>query len=288
MTVASSIFAQPLLPPLAAGDFDRAARLLQQRTGIMLGAHKREMAERHLGMQARDAGMASVSAYLDLLAMNAEAPVWQIFINAFTINHTAFFREPHHFEVLKTFVAKRARPLAIWSAACSTGEEAWSIAMSLRESLPNAIASMQLLATDIDTDVLAHARSGIYTMDRARSIPEPLLKKYFHRGVGARSGMVRIKDSLREGVSFTSLNLLSPSWPLDDGPFDVIFCRNTLIYFDKQAQSSILERMARVMKPGGLLIAGHSENLTYLTSAFRLLGQTVYEFAPGVMARARA
>lgn len=279
MTLVESIFSLPVLPDIAADDFPKAAGMLQRRAGIVLGNHKRDMAERTLALRAKALGITTVAAYLQHLAQNSDVSEWQEFINAFTINHTAFFREEHHFEILARFAKSRPRPLHIWSAACSTGEEPYSIAIQLREILGNPDHQLKIVATDIDTDAIAVAQTGIYTLDRVKTVPDAQLRKYFQRGTGTRAGMARIKPVIREMVSFAALNLLDPTWPFNE-KFDVIFCRNTLIYFDKPTQTRILERFARALKPGGLLFAGHSENLTYLTNSFRLLGQTVYELTP--------
>lgn len=280
MNSLGSLFSLPELPEIGGDDFARASRMLKRRAGIVLGVHKQEMVERALGVRANELGVATVSQYLNQLEQHADTPEWQEFINAFTINHTAFFRERHHFDILARFVATRARPLSIWSAACSTGEEPYSIAMHLRDTLPNSDYQVNVLATDIDTQAIAVAKAGVYAIDRASPLSEVQLKKHFQRGTGSREGMVRVKTPVRNMVEFDSLNLLDPVWPLDTR-FDVVFCRNMLIYFDKSTQTEVLERFSRVMKPGGLLFAGHSENLTYLTNTWRLKGQTVYEVNPG-------
>lgn len=266
----------PALPEVGQNDFERAAKLLHARAGIVLGAHKREMAERTLGLRARHAGVSSVREFLDHLERNAESPHWEAFINAFTINHTAFFREQHHFDILAKFIRTRKKPIDVWCCASSTGEEPYSIAITLREALADPDNSVSILATDIDTQAVERAAQGVYSLDRVKPVPEALLRKYFMRGTGAKSGMVRVKPVLRNMIQFNTLNLLDPGWPAGGQKYDVIFCRNTMIYFDKPTQTRILERFAAALKPGGLLFAGHSENFTYLTKAFKLQGQTVY------------
>ena len=274
-----SVFALPELLPSNTEDFTRAARLLQARAGIVLGPHKRESASRTLSLRARSVGCASIAAYLDQLEQSSASPEWEGFINAFTINHTAFFREQHHFPILADFARQRRKPFHVWCCAASTGEEPYSIAMTLREAgVANAGGQPPVLATDIDTRALERAEQGVYSLERVQPVPEAYLKKYFQRGTGGKVGMVRVKPALRSLVDFQVLNLLSPQWP-SERRFDVIFCRNTMIYFDKQTQTRILERFALLMKPGGLLFAGHSENFTYLSNAFRLQGQTVYVVA---------
>lgn len=256
-------------------DFAQAARLLSDRTGILLGNHKEDMTARVLDAQARKTGHESISTYLAYLRHNPQAPVWQSFINAFTVNHTAFFRERHHFDILADFVKQRPGPVHVWCCAASTGEEPYTIAMTLLEAFKGAASRVSVLATDIDSKAIAQAERGVYTEDRIKAVPEAMLRQYFQRGKGSNEGLARVKPVLRECVQFHTLNLVEPSWPIDQ-KFDAIFCRNTMIYFDKKTQTRILERFVPLLKKDGLLFAGHSENFTYLTQAFRLLGQTVY------------
>lgn len=269
-----SVFTMPAGARLAPDDFQRAAQLLLRRTGIVLPLHKKEMAERRLSIQADHAGLDEVRALLGMLECDAQSPQWVAFINAFTINHTAFFREAHHFEVLAQFARSRRQSLKVWTCACSTGEEAYSIAMTLRECGSALGSGVCVQATDIDTNAVRQAEQGIYRLDRLTPVPSAYVHKYFQRGVGSREGFARTKPALRELIEFNTLNLLSPSWP--QTRFDAIFCRNTMIYFDKSTQARLLERFARVLKPGGLLFVGHSENMTHLTTMFRLQGKTVY------------
>ncbi len=265
----------PVLAEVGQHDFERSARVLRARAGIVIGSHKLEMAARTLGLRAKGLGLTTVKEYLDHLEHNPHSPEWEAFVNAFTINHTAFFREQHHFEILAEFAKARRKPFSVWCAAASTGEEPYTIAMTLRESCLQPDVGVSIYATDIDTRAIERAKQGVYSMERVQPVPEEYLKKYFQRGTGKQTGMVRVKDSLRDMIEFDTLNLLAPSWPTDR-KFDAIFCRNTMIYFDKPTQTRVLERFAPTLKPGGLLFAGHSENFTYLTKAFRLQGQTVY------------
>lgn len=275
MHIATPFFSTPALSEVQPDDFPRAALVLHKRAGILLGTHKRDMVERTLGLRAQSVGMGTVRQYLDYLEHNPQSPEWEVYVNAFTINHTAFFREQHHFDILASFVKTRKKPLAIWCAAASTGEEPFSIAMVLHESCVQASQGVSVIATDIDTKAIERAREGVYSLERVKPVPEDYLKKYFQRGTGQRAGMVRAKDVVRDIIHFDVLNLLSPTWHSGQ-KFDAIFCRNTMIYFDKPTQTRLLERFAQVLKPGGLLFAGHSENFTYLTKALRLQGQTVY------------
>ncbi|HEU0229197.1 MAG TPA: CheR family methyltransferase [Burkholderiaceae bacterium] len=264
------------LPEAGDDDITLSTRLLKARAGLVLGAHKRDMIGRVLGLRARDLGVGTVTDYLTSLQRGGESTEWEHFVNAFTINHTAFFREQHHFDSLTKFARACKTPISVWSCAASTGEEAYSIAMTLREAQPATDLRQAVWATDIDTQAIARARAGVYSGDRAEPIPEVLLKRYFQRGQGARTGQVRVKPLLSSLVRFDTFNLCAPAWP-SGRMFDAIFCRNVMIYFDKETQVRILDHMATMLRPGGLLFAGHSENFTYLTDKFRLLGQTVYE-----------
>jgi len=246
---------------LSDDEFSRTGRMLHARAGIILGGHKRELAARMLGMRARKKGMASASEYLSHLQQDPHSAEWNAFVNAFTINHTAFFREHHHFTMLADFVRTRKAPVSVWCCAASTGEEAYSIAMTLLENTIGQHSRPSVWATDIDTQAIEQARKGVYTLERVKPVPENLLKKYFYRGKSAKAGLVRVKPILQEIVHFDALNLVAPSWPSGE-KFDAIFCRNTMIYFDKPTQTRILERFAPMLKPGGLLFAGHSENFT--------------------------
>jgi chemotaxis protein methyltransferase CheR len=274
----ASYFSQPALPKADAADLARAVQVLHRRAGIILGDHKKDMAARTLGLRAHHAGYSTVRAYLDYLEQNPQADEWDRFISAFTINHTAFFREQHHFRILADFVRKRRKPISVWCCASSTGEEPYTLAMTLHDACGQSETGLSVLATDIDTHALAQARKGVYTLDRVKPVPPEFLKRYFLRGTGRQAGMAMIKPLIRNMVTFEELNLVAPSWPVNQ-KFDAIFCRNTMIYFDKPTQTRILERFVPLLKPGGLMFAGHSENFTYLTKSLRLEGQTVYSVA---------
>lgn len=276
LSTESFVYSLPVIPQATREDFIRTARMLKERAGIVLGEHKEDMVARSLGLETKNLGVAEVRQYLDFLDHNPRAPEWERFVNTFTINHTAFFRESHHFVSLAEFVKKRSKPLSVWCAAASTGEEVYTIAMVLQENVSNAEISCNLLASDIDTQALVRAEEGVYSLDRVQPVEESLLRKYFQRGVGKRAGMVRVKPVLRNMVDFRMINLVSSeNWPTDQS-FDVVFCRNTMIYFEKETQSKLLDKFAQVMKPGALLFVGHSENISHLSKAFRLRGQTVY------------
>lgn len=270
------VYSLPGVPAMTPYDFDRATRLIKSRTGIILGNHKEDMVARNLGLYTKKLNLQKVSEYLDHLDYNPSSPEWERFITIFTINHTAFYREQHHFEILANYVKDRQKPISIWSSACSTGEEPYSIAITLQETIPVPDSGVQVYATDIDTVAVERARQGVYTLDRVQPIPQPILKKYFYRGTGSFNGMARVKPNLQKMLEFDVVNLVSgEGWP-HGRTFDAIFCRNVMIYFDKPTQAQILERFAKTLKPGGLLFVGHSENFSHMTTSFKLQGQTVY------------
>lgn len=276
LTESNTSFPLPGLPVMAAADFERAARLIRVKTGIVLGNHKADMVARNLGLNTKRFNLERISDYLDHLERHPESAEWDTFISIFTINHTAFYREQHHFDVLAKFAKGLTKPISVWCSTCSTGEEAYSIAITLQESIVGADSGVQILATDIDTEAVRKAEMGVFSLDRIQPVPSPLLKKYFQRGTGKFEGKAKVKPHLNQAVEFGIANLVSgEGWP-QGRLFDAIFCRNTMIYFDKPTQTKLLARFAKSMKPGGLLFVGHSENFSQMTSDFKLQGQTVY------------
>jgi len=250
--------------------------MIHARAGISLGEHKREMVYSRLTRRLRALGRQDFAGYLDHLESQPAAPEWEDFVNALTTNLTAFFREAHHFPILADLARTRPGPVSVWCCAASSGEEPYSIAMTLAETLGARAASATVLATDIDTQVLDRARAGVYADERVARIDPARLKRFFLRGRGANTGQVRVRPELAAMVRFETVNLLAPAWPIAER-FDAIFCRNVMIYFDKPTQAGILKRFVPLLKAGGLLFAGHSENFTYISREFRLRGQTVYE-----------
>ncbi|GAA0797818.1 CheR family methyltransferase [Cupriavidus gilardii] len=265
-------------------DFDKVRALIHRRAGISLGAQKREMVYSRLARRLRALHLSDFASYLALLEADEYSGEWEFFTNALTTNLTSFFREAHHFPLLAEHAKRIGRPYSVWCAAASTGEEPYSIAITLAEALGERAATV--LATDIDTQVLAKARTGVYSADQVSRLSQERLKRFFLKGTGQRAGQVKVKPELASTITFEPLNLLAPDWGIRER-FDAIFCRNVMIYFDKPTQGRILERFVPLLKPHGLLFAGHSENFSYVTRAFQLRGQTVYELAPGA-ARAGA
>jgi len=262
-----------------ARDFSRVRALIYKQAGISLSEAKQEMVYSRLARRLRAKGMTSFEAYLDGLERGSDKGEWEAFTNALTTNLTSFFREEHHFPVLAEYVKKLKAPVSIWCSASSTGEEPYSIAMTVCEALGTLTPAVSIIATDIDTNVLDTAANGVYPLERIDKMSRERVKRFMLRGKGDRAGLVRVRPELRQLVTFKPLNLLAPSWPLN-GPFDVIFCRNVMIYFDKPTQSKILARFVPLMKSEGLLFAGHSENFMYASDDLKLRGKTVYELSP--------
>lgn len=257
-------------------DFDRIQALIYQRAGINLHDGKHAMVYSRLSRRLRETGHTSFNEYLGWL-QNHDGPEWQEFVNALTTNLTSFFREQHHFEILANYLKTRASagPCRVWCNAASTGEEPYSIAITLLESLSSRQA-FQMIASDIDSKVLASAERGVYRLESLKDMSEERLQRFFLRGTGANDGMVRVKTDLRQAIQFINVNLIKDGWPFQE-PFDVVFCRNVMIYFDGETQRQVLQRIHRTMKPGGLLFAGHSENFSDSRDLFVLRGKTVYE-----------
>jgi chemotaxis protein methyltransferase CheR len=263
---------------MTAADFERVRELIYRHAGITLAEGKRAMVYSRLSRRLRETGHRAFADYLnDLAALTGDAAAseWQEFVNCLTTNLTAFFREEHHFPLLADALReRRGAPLRLWCNAASTGEEPYSIAITALEAL-GANPSLTILASDIDTRVLDTARRGVYEAD-ARGLPDARLRRHFLRGAGSNTGRIRVRPELARLIDFQPFNLMDAQWSLGE-PFDIVFCRNVMIYFDSATQRRVLERMHRAMKPGALLFAGHSENFSDLRSLFHLRGKTVYE-----------
>ncbi|MEY2843479.1 MAG: chemotaxis protein methyltransferase CheR [Pseudomonadota bacterium] len=275
-------FASPNLSPAGdrefefqARDFAKVRALIYERAGISLHEGKQAMVYSRLSRRLRETGHGSFEAYLRDLESGAQSQEWQEFVNCLTTNLTSFFREDHHFQALTEWLKERGnQSTRIWCCAASTGEEPYSLAITCAETL-GLHASVKILSTDIDTQVLATASRGVYEA-AARGLNPTRLRNYFLKGKGSNDGSIRIKPELARMIEFKPFNLMSTSWQLGEG-FDVVFCRNVMIYFDAPTQRKVLERIHGVMKPKSLLYVGHSENFTDSKDLFRLRGKTIYE-----------
>lgn len=260
-----------------ARDFNRIRRLIYQRAGICLSGQKSEMVYNRLVKRLRKFGMTCFDDYLNMLEQGNEQE-WDVFVGLLTTHLTSFFRESYHFPILVEHVSRQTRKgkVLLWSCAASTGEEPYTMAIALAEHFESpAAVPVKILATDVDSGVLDVARTGVYPVDRITHLPDHIIRKYFLRGEGKFSGYAKVRPEIQEMICFNQLNLLSDSWPMKE-KFDAIFCRNVMIYFDRQTQEKVLSKCQRHLKPDGLFFAGHSENLHYASALFQPCGKTVY------------
>ena len=279
MSTASSVNDKTREFHFTTNDFDRVSRLIYDHAGISLSATKEDMVYSRLARRLRVTGLASFNEYLALLDDENDAE-WEAFVNALTTNLTSFFREAHHFPVLAEHVKKQREKHAVtlWCSASSTGEEPYSMAMTMVDLYQSYTPPVKILATDLDTSVLEKAAAGIYPLERLEKLPPDRVKRFFLKGTGSHAGQAIVRPELRNMITFRQLNLLDAPWPMR-GPFDAIFCRNVMIYFDKQTQHRILQKFTPMLQPDGLLFAGHSESFHHAADLFKLRGKTVYELA---------
>ena len=263
--------------PFSAEHFRLISRRVYTFSGIRLPEGKREMVYARLARRLRSLGIGSFDDYIRFLEF--EPAEWEHCTNALTTNVTAFYREAHHFDILAQHArgSTGADPYRVWSAGCSTGEEPYTIAMCLTEALPGR--RFEVLATDLDSQVLASAREGIYPLQSVSRLTPERQRQYFLRGTGRHEGRARVRHEIAAHVQFQRLNLMDSQWPVAPG-LDAIFCRNVMIYFDKPTQRRLIDRFGALLKPSGLFFAGHAESLLDSGRVFRLRGQTVYELAP--------
>lgn len=273
-------------PQLADAEFDFIRHVIAENAGIVLGPNKRQLVQGRLGRRLRELHLDSYEAYCNHVRESGPEELVGL-INALTTNVTAFFRENHHFEALANYMLPEAfrrnqhsRRIRIWSAGCSTGEEAYCLAMVAREAMPAGQRwDLKILATDIDSDVVAAAHDGIYPLDRLVSVTKERLQRHFRKGAGDNAGNAKANAELGQLISFRTLNLMH-SWPMS-GPFDIIFCRNVMIYFDQQTRERLVGRFAEMLIPDGYLCLGHSESIHGTGGPFRLVGKTIYRKSAG-------
>ena len=252
--------------------------MIYARAGISLADNRHDMVYTRLSKRLRTTGAISFSDYLQRLEINNEDEEWEAFVNALTTNLTSFFREAYHFPILAEHIKKRrsGQLMKLWCSASSTGEEAYSMAMTVVEAFGSFKPPVRILATDIDTNVLATARQGVYSMERLENMAQDKIKRFFLRGSGSRSGFARVRPELQDLVTFRQFNLLDAVWPLH-GPFEAIFCRNVMIYFDKPTQYLILQKFVPLLDRDGLLFLGHAEVFQHAAELIKICGRTVYK-----------
>ena len=275
-TGTSSLQARDREFDFSPADFELVRSLIYKHAGITLSPIKQDMVYSRLARRLRARGDRTFAAYLERAQREPEE--WETFVNSLTTNLTSFFREAHHFDILAERLKKGGSrtPVKIWCSAASTGEEPYSLAITACEAFNTMTPPVQIVASDIDTHVLATAQKGVYGIERLERLSRERVQRFFLRGTGTQEGYARVRPELQRLVEFKRINLLDAGWPLQ-GPFDYLFCRNVMIYFDKPTQYAILKRFVPLLKKDGLLFAGHSESFLHAADLFRSLGRTVYE-----------
>jgi chemotaxis protein methyltransferase CheR len=263
-------------------NFSQIRQFVTENTGIVLTDAKKDMVYSRLSKRIRKGPYHNFDDFCQALE-RGDADEQDFLINAITTNLTAFFRENHHFEFLAEVaipeLLKLNQPtkrIRIWSAGCSTGEEPYSIAMVLRETIPNIQDwDVKILATDLDANVIAHGQAGVYREERIEGLSPERKRRWFKKGKGDKEGYVKVSRELQQLISFKRLNLLQ-HWPMS-GPFDLMFCRNVVIYFDKDTQRVLFKRYFDILRPNAYLLIGHSETLYKVSDDFTFLGKTIYQ-----------
>ncbi|GAB1231623.1 chemotaxis protein methyltransferase [Ferrigenium sp. UT4] len=257
-------------------DFQRIRTLIHQHAGIALADSKQELVYSRLARRLRATGLKSFGEYLALLQRGG-ATEWEAFTNSLTTNLTSFFREAHHFALLAEHLRKldKSGPIQLWCSACSTGEEAYSMAITVAETFGGFKQPVSIIASDLDSSVIATARAGRYKAEAVARLSLERIERFF---TPADAGYFLVRPELQRMIEFKRINLLDAAYPMRD-KLDAIFCRNVMIYFDKETQLAILKKFAPLLKADGLLFAGHSENFYHAAAYFKLRGQTVYELA---------
>jgi chemotaxis protein methyltransferase CheR len=275
------------VPPLADREFRRFQQLIHRETGIFLPDAKKALVVARLSKRLRTLSLPSFAAYFE--AVEADRGERTVMLDHICTNETRFFREPRQFEFLEQEVlprwqaagdaGERPKRIRAWSAACSTGEEPYSLAMLLRTHFPAEHAWVaEILASDVSTRALRAAEEGVWPLQRAESIPPAYLRSYMLRGIGQQDGKVRAHPCVKSMIEFRGINLNDERYPVQ-GMFDLIFCRNVLIYFDRPTKSAVVDRLLRHLAPGGILFLGHSETLHGGVHAVRHVGPTAYSHA---------
>lgn len=269
--------------PITKTEYDQIRTLLYDESGISLGESKQSLVVSRLSKRLRDLDLDSFEAYYEFVTSDTSGAEFTRMLDLLSTNKTDFFREPKHFEFLRDQILpslEREKRIRIWSSACSTGEEPYTIAITLREGVKNpAQWNFGILASDISTRVLAHAAEGLYAQERISTVPDEVAHRHFLKGKGNKAGLVKVKPHLSDMITFRHLNLMSEKFPIKS-PLDLIFCRNVMIYFDRPTQERLIGKFFRYLKPGGHLFIGHSESLQWLKHDFSTIAPTIYRKDP--------
>lgn len=264
-------------------EYQRFRTLIYGESGISLGDQKRTLLASRLSKRLRDLGLETFSEYFEKVTEDPTREEFTRMLDLISTNKTDFFREPKHFDFVRERILPElgeSRRIRVWSSACSTGEEPYTIAMTLFEHAPNPTQwDFKILASDLSTRVLAKAAAGLYDQDRFRDVPPDILRRHFLRGKGDNAGLFKVKPHLSSVIQFRRLNLMDDHFPIKT-PLDLIFCRNVMIYFDRPTQETLVNKFYRYLKPGGYLFIGHSESLQWVTHPFKSLAPTIYQKEP--------
>ncbi len=267
---------------ITADEFQRFRMLIYDESGISLSEQKKSLLASRLSKRLRDLDLATFSEYYATVTQDPTQEEFTRLLDLISTNKTDFFREPKHFDFLREQILlelETAKRIRIWSSACSTGEEPYTIAMTLYEGVANPDRwDFKILASDLSTRVLAKAASGTYDEDRFRDVPPDFMKRHFLRGRGEQTGVFKVKPHLADIIKFQRLNLMDDRFPIKT-PLDLIFCRNVMIYFDRPTQETLVNKFHRYLKPGGYLFIGHSESLQWVTHPFEAVAPTIYRKA---------
>jgi chemotaxis protein methyltransferase CheR len=261
-------------------EFEQFRSLIYQECGISLNESKKTLLVSRLSKRLRTLELDSFQAYYDMVSGETEGEEFTLLLDLVSTNKTDFFREPKHFDFLREQILptlQTTRRIRIWSSASSTGEEPYTIAMTLHDSVPDPeLWDFKILASDISTRVLARAASGVYEDERVRDLPPDLVERHFLKGTGERTGMIKVKPNINQMVRYQRINLMDDTFPIKT-PLDLIFCRNVMIYFDRPTQAKLVKKFYRYLKPGGYLFIGHSESLQRLDQPFKAVAPTIYQ-----------
>lgn len=265
---------------ISTEEYQRFRRLIYDKSGISLGDRKQSLVKSRLSKRLRDLQLSTFSEYYDLIVSDPKGEEFTRLLDLISTNKTDFFREPKHFDFLRDRILPELaeeKRIRIWSSACSTGEEPYTIAMTLFEHAQNPDQwDFKILASDLSTRVLDQAAAGTYNEDRFRDVPPEVLRRHFLRGRGGSTGLFKVKPHLAAVIQFRRLNLMDSQFPIKN-PLDLIFCRNVMIYFDRPTQETLIKKFHRHLKPGGYLFIGHSESLQWVNHAFKSLAPTIYQ-----------
>lgn len=265
---------------ISSKEFEQFRELIYQECGISLSDNKKTLLVSRLSKRLRTLELDSFQAYYDLVSGQTDSDEFTLLLDLVSTNKTDFFREPKHFDFLREQIIptlQSSRRVRIWSSASSSGEEPYTIAMTLYDSVPDPERwDFKILASDISTRVLARASSGVYEDERVRSLPKDIVERHFLKGKGASAGMIKVKPHLREMVRYQRINLMDDTFPIKN-PLDLIFCRNVMIYFDRPTQTKLINKFYHYLKPGGYLFIGHSESLQRLDQQFKAIAPTIYQ-----------